>query len=47
MHSQVVMGIGPQAMGAEMAVALEINFAGWGMLICAALKLVQFYEMAF
>jgi hypothetical protein len=27
--------------------AIEINIAGWGMLICAAVKLVQLYEMAF
>jgi len=30
-----------------MAAALEINFAGWGMLICTTVKLMQFYEMAF
>jgi len=26
-----------------MLVALEINFAGWGMIMCAAMKAAQFF----
>ena len=26
---------------------IEINIAAWGMVICAAVKLVQLYEVAF
>jgi hypothetical protein len=26
-----------------MLIALEINFAGWGMIICAAMKAGQFF----
>jgi hypothetical protein len=27
----------------QMLVALEINFAGWGMIMCAAMKAAQFF----
>ena len=30
-----------------MAAALQINFALWGMLICASLELVQTFESFF
>jgi len=33
--------------GSCMLEALEINFALWGMLICAAVKLTQWIEYAF
>jgi hypothetical protein len=30
--------------GNQMLVALEINFAGWGMIICAAMEVAQYFD---
>ncbi len=30
--------------GNQMLAALEINFAGWGMIICAAMEVAQYFE---
>ena len=27
-----------------MLVALEINLAGWGMIVCSAMKVAQYFE---
>jgi hypothetical protein len=30
--------------GNQMLVALEINFAGWGMIICAAMEIAPYFD---
>ena len=27
-----------------MLAAIEINFAGWGMIVCAAMEIAQYFE---
>jgi len=40
----VKTALNQNATGGQMLAAIEINFAGWGMIVCAAMEIAQYFE---